>query len=427
MSNNKNARYFFKKIKKMEKNFMNVKSRLLNYISYHTTSDDSTGTSPSTKRQFDLAKELERELLELKLTKVTLSNDCYVYGFLPATNGYENFKSMAFIAHMDTAPDMSGKDINPQIIENYNGCDIHLVGTNDSILIKDFPHLKQMKGNTIITTDGTTLLGADDKAGIAEIMTALEEIIAKEIPHGDIWVAFTPDEEIGCGSDHFDLDYVKADFAYTVDGGYEGEIAYENFNAGAASFIITGRNVHPGEAKNIMINAASVACEIQSMLPSEQTPEHTEDREGFIHLTDISGDIGCAKLSYIIRDHDIEKYQYKLRYLENITEFMNLKYGKNIVNLHLEESYRNMLEIIEQHMDIIQLAQDAIISTGLSPISTPVRGGTDGARLSFMGLPCPNLGTGGYGFHGPYEHIAVESMETVVNILCYIASHPIEK
>lgn len=404
---------------------MNVKSRFLNYISYWTTSDEETGTSPSTRRQFDLAEVLKEELLSLGLEQVILDEHCYVYGLLPATEGYEAYQPMGFIAHMDTAPDMTGENVNPQIIENYDGGDILLPASKTKILVKDFPHLSSLSGKTLITTDGTTLLGADDKAGIAEIMTALEEIIQQKIPHGELWVAFTPDEEIGEGSEHFDFSRFKAAFAYTVDGDYEGEIAYENFNASSADFYITGKNVHPGEAKNIMINAASIACEIQSLLPEHQTPEHTEGREGFFHLTHISGDIGSAHLSYIVRDHDALLFDKKLNYLHKIEELMNQKYGKNTVRLEIKESYRNMLEIVEQNMSIIELAKEAISSAGLTPISTPVRGGTDGARLSFLGLPCPNLGTGGHAFHGPMEHIAVESMESVVSILCYIASHPL--
>lgn len=404
---------------------MSVQSRFLNYVSYYTTSDETTGTTPSTKRQFALAEVLKKELSDLGLEQVILDDYCYVYGLLPATKGYENHRPMGFIAHMDTAPDMTGENVKPQIIENYNGKDISLPNGKVTINVKDFPHLISLSGKTLITTDGNTLLGADDKAGIAEIMTALEEIISNNIPHGDLWIAFTPDEEIGEGSDHFDFEKFKADFAYTIDGDYEGEIAYENFNASSADFSITGKNVHPGEAKDIMINAAAIACEIQSLLPEHQTPEHTENREGFYHLTHISGDIGSAKLSYIIRDHDAELFSKKIAYLEQIESLMNSKYGIGTVHLKITESYRNMLEIIEKNMEIIDLAKEAISSMGLTPVSTPVRGGTDGARLSFEGLPCPNLGTGGHGFHGPMEHIAVESMKTVVKILCYIASHPL--
>lgn len=402
---------------------MNILPKFLNYLSYWTTSDETTGTTPSTERQFELAKVLKNELISLGVKDVVLDEHCYVYGLLPSTQGYPSEKSIGFISHMDTAPDMTGKDVKPNIIKDYDGKDILLPNGEVSILVNDFPHLTSLRGKTLITTDGNTLLGADDKAGIAEIMTAIEEITKRNLPHPDIYIAFTPDEEIGEGSDYFDLNKFKADFAYTVDGDYEGEISYENFNACSAVFTITGKNVHPGEAKNIMINAAAIACEIQSLLPAEQTPEHTEGREGFYHLTDISGDIGSAKLSYIVRDHDATLFQKKIDYLEKVRDLIQEKYGKETVSLKVTESYRNMAEVIEKHMEIIHLAEEAITSVGLTPVSTPVRGGTDGARLSFMGLPCPNLGTGGHGFHGPMEHISLESMETVVEIICYIASH----
>ena len=402
---------------------MNILPRFLNYVSYWTTSQESTGTTPSTSRQFDLARVLEQELISLGVKDVVLDEFCYVYGYLPATEGYPSRKSIGLISHMDTAPDMSGKDVKPNIIENYDGTDIILPNGKVSILVSDFPRLKSLKGKTLITADGNTLLGADDKAGIAEIITAVEEILKRNLPHPDIYIAFTPDEEIGEGSDHFDLNRFQADFAYTVDGDYEGEIAYENFNAASAEFTLKGKNVHPGEAKNIMVNAASIACEIQSLLPEHETPEHTEGREGFYHLTNISGDIGQAKLSYIVRDHNGDLFQKKLDYLEKVKEFISGKYGKDTVTLSIQESYRNMVEIIDNHMEIIRLAEEAITSVGLTPVSTPVRGGTDGARISFMGIPCPNLGTGGYGFHGPMEHIALESMETVVEIICHIVSH----
>lgn len=402
---------------------MNILPKFLNYLSYWTTSDETTGTTPSTERQFELAKVLKNELISLGVKDVVLDEHCYVYGLLPSTQGYPSEKSIGFISHMDTAPDMTGKDVKPNIIEDYDGKDILLPNGEVSILVSDFPHLTSLRGKTLITTDGNTLLGADDKAGIAEIMTAIEEITKRNLPHPDIYIAFTPDEEIGEGSDYFDLNKFKADFAYTVDGDYEGEISYENFNACSAVFTITGKNVHPGEAKNIMINAAAIACEIQSLLPAEQTPEHTEGREGFYHLTDISGDIGSAKLSYIVRDHDAALFQKKIDYLEKVRDLIQEKYGKETVSLKVTESYRNMAEVIEKHMEIIHLAEEAITSVGLTSVSTPVRGGTDGARLSFMGLPCPNLGTGGHGFHGPMEHISLEGMETVVEIICYIASH----
>lgn len=401
---------------------MNVQERFLKYVSYWTTSDEDNMENgnvriPSSNRQFDLGKVLEQELRDLGLEQVTLTDHCYVYGLLPATPGYENKKAVGFIAHMDTAPDFSGKDVKPQIINDYNGEDILLKGNNSYLKVSDFPTLKDLKGRTLITTDGTTLLGADDKAGLAEIITAMEEIIASGQPHGDIWVGFTPDEEVGCGANLFDLDYFKANFAYTLDGDYEGEVAYENFNAASASFSIKGVNVHPGEAKDIMVNAALVACEIQSMLPTEETPAHTEGREGFFHLTDMKGDVASAELSYIVRDHDKATFESRLNKLRTLEVEMNQKYGTGTVTLTITESYANMLEIIEQHPHVVDIAKKAISQTGLEPLSRPVRGGTDGARLSFMGLPCPNLGTGGYGFHGPYEHISVEGMNTAIQVV----------
>lgn len=396
---------------------MRVEDRFLKYVSYWTTSEDDAGVIPSTSRQFELAKVLEQELKDLGLDKVVLTDHCYVYGLLPATSGMEGKKAVGFISHMDTAPDFSGKDIKPQIISDYDGKDILLKGSNTYLTVKDFPNLTSLKGRTLITTDGTTLLGADDKAGVSEIVTAIEQIIESGMPHGDIWVGFTPDEEVGAGADLFDLDYFKADFAYTLDGDYEGEVAYENFNAAGAVFSVKGVNVHPGEAKDIMVNAALVACEIQSMLPPMETPSHTEDREGFYHLTDMSGDVASATLSYIIRDHDKAKFESRLATLKTIEKKINQKYGEGTVILSIHNSYSNMLEIIEKNQYVVDIARKAIEEVGLTPLSRPVRGGTDGARLSFMGLPCPNLGTGGYGFHGPYEHVSVEGMRTAIEIV----------
>lgn len=401
---------------------MKVQDRLLKYVAYWTTSDESGSVIPSSEREFALGRELKQELEDLGLSRVILTDHCYVYGLLPATSGMEDRKAISFIAHMDTAPDYSGENVKPQIIENYDGSDILLKGSNTYLKVSDFPTLETLTGRTLITTDGTTLLGADDKAGIAEIITALEQIITEGTPHGDIWIGFTPDEEIGAGADLFDLDYFKADFAYTVDGDYEGEVAYENFNAASADFIIHGVNVHPGEAKDIMVNAALLATEIVSRLPKAETPAHTEGREGFYHLTDMSGDVAFAKLSFIVRDHDKDIFESRLNLLRTIEVEMNQEYGAGTVELTITHSYENMLSVIEQHMDVIERAQNAIRESGLEPISRPVRGGTDGARLSFMGLPCPNLGTGGYGFHGPYEHISVEGMETAVRIIKSIAT-----
>lgn len=396
---------------------MRVEERLLKYVSYWTTSDEECRQIPSSERQFELGKVLEQELRDLGLEKVTLTDHCYVYGLLPATKGYAGKPAVGFISHMDTAPDFSGKDVKPQIIPDYDGNDVLLKGSGAYLKVSDFPTLKTLKGRTLITTDGTTLLGADDKAGVAEIMTAVEQIITEKIPHGDIWIGFTPDEEVGSGADLFDLDYFKAKFAYTVDGDYEGEVAYENFNAASASFEITGINVHPGEAKDIMINATLVGCEIASLLPENETPAHTEGREGFYHLTDFSGDIAHAKVNYIVRDHDKATFEKRLDTLRGIEKKMNEKYHADTVKLNIQHSYSNMLEVIEKNEYVVAIAKKAIKNVGLEPVSRPVRGGTDGARLSFMGLPCPNLGTGGYGFHGPFEHISVEGMDTAVSVI----------
>lgn len=396
---------------------MRVEERLLKYVSYWTTSDEECRQIPSSERQFELGKVLEQELHDLGLEKVTLTDHCYVYGLLPATKGYADKPAVGFISHMDTAPDFSGKDVKPQIIPDYDGNDVLLKGSGAYLKVSDFPTLKTLKGRTLITTDGTTLLGADDKAGVSEVMTAVEQIITEKIPHGDIWIGFTPDEEIGSGADLFDLDYFKARFAYTVDGDYEGEVAYENFNAASASFEINGVNVHPGEAKDIMINAALVGCEIASLLPENETPAHTEGREGFYHLTDFSGDIAHAKVNYIVRDHDKATFEKRLDTLRGIEKKINEKYHAGTVKLNIQHSYSNMLEVIEKNEYVVAIAKKAIKNVGLEPVSRPVRGGTDGARLSFMGLPCPNLGTGGYGFHGPFEHISVEGMDTAVSVI----------
>lgn len=406
---------------------MRVEERFLKYVSYWTTSCEDMEVIPSTKRQFDLGKELAKELQELGLSKVICDEHCYVYGLLPATQGYENTKAIGFIAHVDTAPSFSGENVKPVLIPDYDGKDVTLQATGDVIKVTDFPRLPSRAGQTLIVTDGTTLLGADDKAGVAEILTALEQIIKENIPHGDIWVGFTPDEEVGMGSHLFNLDYFKADYAYTVDGDYEGEIAYENFNAASAEFSVKGVNVHPGSAKDIMVNAAAIACEIQCMLPEAETPEHTEGREGFYHLDTMSGDVTSAKLHYIIRDHDADIFAKRMEFLKDVTTKINEKYGKDTVTLTLTESYRNMLEIMEENFFIVEKAKEAIQAVGLDPISTPVRGGTDGAQLSFKGLPCPNLGTGGDGFHGPLEHITVEAMETAVKIIIEIVKNPVSK
>ena len=401
-----------------------VVQRFLRYVSFETTSDEESEVCPSTSGQKVLAEAIVDEMLRMGIRDARMDENGYVYGSVP---GDADLPVIGLIAHMDTSSDASGKDIKAKIVE-YHGGDVCLNPEKDIWLREsDYPSLTRNRGKHLIVTDGTTLLGADDKAGIAEILTAIEEMIAEHIPHGDLWIGFTPDEEIGCGADLFDLNIFQADYAYTVDGDYEGEVAYENFNAASATFHIKGVNVHPGEAKDIMINAALVGCEIVSLLPTNETPSHTSGREGFYHLTDMSGDVASATLSFIIRDHDKTQFENRLQKLRDITTSLNQKYGTDTITLEIELSYENMLSVIENQMEIVNLAKQAISVEGLTPLSRPIRGGTDGARLSFMGLPCPNLGTGGYGFHGPYEHISVEAMQTAVRILKYIASHPIKK
>lgn len=394
---------------------MKAYERMLNYVKVWTTSDSSSETVPSTSRQFDLAKILVEEMKELGIEDAHVDDKCYVYGTLPATKGYEDKAKLGFIAHLDTSEDISGQNVNPQIIENYNGEDIVLGDSGRVIKVSDFPHLKGFKGRTLITTDGTTLLGADDKAGIAEIMTAIERIQKENIPHGKICIGFNPDEEIGTGAHNFDVEKFGADFAYTLDGWLEGQIEYENFNASSATFEIKGINVHPGSAKDIMVNSQLLAMEINSMLPKE-TPATTEGYEGFYHLMETTGSVEYSKLVYIVRDHDADKFAARNELLENIAKTMNEKYGEDVVTLTIKQQYRNMKEQIEPCMHLIDNAKKAIKSVGLEPTVDAIRGGTDGAQLSFKGLPCPNLGTGGAAYHGACEHISVEGMDKVVDI-----------
>lgn len=391
---------------------MKAYQRFLKYIAIHTTSDETAETTPSSARQFDLARVLGEELTALGCSNVTVDNKCYVYAEIPATDGFEDRVRLGFVAHMDTSPDFSGENVRPQIIENYNGGDVALASSGR--ILKGNPSLV---GRTLITTDGTTLLGADDKAGIAEIMTLAERILDSNRPHGKISIAFTPDEEIGCGADHFDVARFGADFAYTVDGGEEGELEYENFNACGARFEIKGVNVHPGSAKDFMINAALVAMEINAMLPTADIPAKTEGYEGFFHLTDMKGDCTEAQLDYIVRDHDFAMFEARKTILRHIEKTINEKYGAGTATLTVREQYRNMKEKIEPCMHLIENAKLAMERCGVTPRVQPIRGGTDGARLSYMGLPCPNLGTGGYDFHGPFEHITVEGMDKATDIL----------
>lgn len=396
---------------------MRAYERFLNYVKIHTTSDEDSQDTPSSKRQFDLGNLLVQELERLGVSDVRIDDKCYVYGKIPAVKGMEQVPALGFIAHMDTAPDYSGEHVMPQIINDYNGEDVNLGESGQVLSATTFPHLKKLKGRTLITSDGTTLLGADDKAGIAAIMTMAEEILNEKMPHGTICIGFTPDEEIGRGADHFDIENFGADFAYTVDGGAENEIEYENFNAACAAAAIRGLSVHPGSSKNTMINASLVAMEFNAMLPFGDTPRNTEGYEGFFHLCDMKGNVSEASLEYIIRDHDASMFEARLNTMRHIEKLLNEKYGSGTVTLTIQEQYRNMKEKIEPCMHLIENAKKAVLSIGLTPVTVPIRGGTDGARLSYMGLPCPNLGTGGYGFHGPFEHITAEGMDASVKIL----------
>ena len=396
---------------------MRAYERLLNYVKVWTTSDEESTTSPTTARQFDLAKMLVEEMKEMGIEDAMMDEYGYVYGHIPATPGYENRTAIGFIAHMDTAPDYSGENVNPQIIENYDGKDVVLGTSGRTLTVKDFPSLKNMTGKTLITTDGTTLLGADDKAGIAEIMTVAEELLKGDIPHGNVCLAFTTDEEVGSGACHMDLERFGAPYAYTVDGGPEGEIQFENFNAASGHVTIQGKGIHPGSAKGKMKNALLIAMEFQALLPAFENPMYTEGYEGFYHLDHMEGDVEGAQMAYIIRDHDREKFEQKKAFFEKAAEFLNAKYGAGTVTAVVKDSYYNMKEKIEPCMHLIDNAKKAVQQSGLNPKTVAIRGGTDGARLSFMGLPCPNLGTGGYAFHGPCEHITVEGMDYAVENL----------
>ena len=401
---------------------MKAYERLLEYVRFDTQSAEDTGTVPSTKKQLELCRALKDEMEELGMERIYMSDEGYVYGFIPASEGYENEPTMGLIAHVDTAPDFSGTDVRALLHQGYNGSDIKLGFSGLVLSASEFPDLKECLGHTIITTDGTTLLGADDKAGIAEILTACERIIKKGLPHCAISVCFTPDEEIGHGAELLDLERFMADFAFTLDGDAVNELSYETFNAASAKIVIKGVNVHPGSAKDIMVNASLVAMEINSMLPEEEIPAETEGYEGFFHLTDMSGSVEKAELKYIIRDHDADKLMRRCQLLSGAVELMNYKYGEDTARIELQSQYRNMAEILSKRMEIVNRATAAIEKAGLKPIIRPIRGGTDGAQLSFRGLPCPNLGTGGFGFHGPYEHISADNMEKAVQIILNLAA-----
>ena len=396
-----------------------VEERFLEYIKIDTKSDETTKVTPSTKGQLEFGKVLDSELKNLGLSDVKISNDGYIYATLDG-NLDKKVPTIGFIAHMDTAPDMDGKCVNPKIVENYDGKDINL---NDSVILSpEFsPELKGYIGQTLITTDGTTLLGADDKAGVSEIMTAVEYLINHpEIKHGDIKIAFTPDEEIGEGADHFDVEGFGADFAYTLDGGHIGELEYENFNAATATVLIKGTNVHPGYAKGKMVNSMMLAHEFISKLPLDEVPEKTEKYEGFSHLISMSGEVEETKLVFIIRDFFEDTYENRKERFVEIEKELNKKYGENRVTVEIKDSYKNMKEKVEPVMYIVDMAKKAMESANVTPLVKPIRGGTDGARLSFMGLPTPNIFTGGENFHGKYEYIPVESMRKAVDVILNI-------
>ncbi len=395
--------------------------RFLNYVAIDTKSEYDSPSFPSSKKQFELANLLVKELKELGLNDASVDENCYVMATLPS-NTDKAVPTIGFIAHMDTSPDMSGENVKPRIVESYDGRDIVLNKESNIVLSpKDFPELKKYIGKTLITTDGTTLLGADDKAGIAEIMAAIEYLVNNpEIKHGDIKVAFTPDEEVGSGADYFNVEKFNADFAYTVDGGELGELEYENFNAAGVKLVIKGRNVHPGTAKNKMINSIEIAMELNSMLPENQKPKYTEGYEGFFLLSSLNGDVEETKASYIIRDHFKDKFEEKKTLMQKVVDFLNAKYGEGTVHVEIKDQYYNMKEKIEPVMHIVDTAKKAMEELDITPIIKPVRGGTDGSRLSYMGLPCPNLFTGGHNYHGKYEFICAESMEKAVEVILKI-------
>ena len=391
--------------------------RLLRYAVINSTSHEDLEGTPTGEGEFELARLLATEMEALGMTDVFVDEHAYTYGFLSPTPGYELKKAIGFIAHLDTVDDCGGTDTHPQVIKNYDGNPIPL-GTSGRILDPQaFPHLKECLGKTILTTDGTSVLGADDKAGIAEIMTLCERLINDGIPHGKICVCFTPDEEIGHGAALLDLEQFGADLAYTVDGSVPGEIEYETFNAAAARLTAHGISVHPGDARGKMINAMKVIMEANAMLPDQEVPERTQDREGFYHLTGARGSVSEASADYILRDHDAAKIAERKQKMQEIARALNEKYGDGTVACVIKDQYRNMAEVMADYPEVIDAARKAIQASGLTPSSRPVRGGTDGAQLSFRGLPCPNLGTGGYAYHGFYEYAVAEEMDTCVEVL----------
>lgn len=402
-----------------------LKERFLKYVKIDTKSDMKSNTCPSTDKQFNLAKVLVEELKAIGMDSVELDDNGYIYATLEATT--DQGKTIGFIAHMDTAPSFSGKNVTPQIVESYDGTDIVLNREKDIVLEVDkFPELLAYVGQELITTDGTTLLGADDKAGIAEIITAIEYIIANDIPHGEIKIGFTPDEEIGRGADKFDVEKFNADYAYTIDGGEIGELEYENFNAASAHIHIHGTNVHPGSAKHKMKSSMRIGMALDQMLPEFERPEYTEDYEGFFHLLSMEGDVEKTKMHYIIRDHDKEKFEQKKEMISNAVAYLNNYYGEKTVELELKDSYYNMKEKIIDVFEIVEDVKTAMEELDIEPIIKPIRGGTDGSRLSYMGLPTPNIFTGGHNFHGKYEFIPTKSMEKAMELIVKVAENSVK-
>lgn len=398
----------------------NILERFLKYISYDTQSDENSETCPSTKKQFELANYVKDEMTKLGLKDVSLDKNCYLMGTLPA-NTDKKIPTIGFLAHFDTSPDMSGANIKPQIIENYKGGDIELKGTKLILSPSVFPELDHHIGHTLITTDGTTLLGADDKAGITEIITAIEYLISHpEIKHGNIKIGFTPDEEIGRGVDKFDVGKFNADFAYTMDGSGLGELEYENFNAAEAKLKINGRNVHPGYSKDKMLNAILIGMELNALLPVNQRPEFTQGYDGFFHIVKFEGTVENASFKYIIRDHNREKFEQKKVLIQDCVNLLNKRYGEGVVELTLKDQYFNMREQVEPVIHIVETAKQAMEELGIEPVIVPIRGGTDGARLSYMGLPCPNIFAGGLNFHGKFEYVSLDVMEKASQVILKI-------
>lgn len=396
-----------------------LKQRFLKYVSFHSTSIPFVEDFPSSKRQWNIAKYLFEELKSIGLEDVSIDDNAYVMGFLPSNIGHE-VPTIGFVSHFDTSPDFSGENVKPQIIENYDGGDIRL---NDKMVLSpnEFADLKQYKGQTIICTDGTTLLGADDKAGVAEIVTAMEYLIANpQIKHGKIAIGFTPDEEVGRGADFFPVEKFGAEWAYTMDGSEIGELEYENFNAAYAHIKFHGKSVHPGYAKGLMVNASTMAREFADGLPADEVPESTEGREGFSHMTQMKGNVSEAELQYIIRDHDMDHFIARKKLIEETVEEMQQKYGDDRIELDMGDQYFNMMEKVKEKFQSVEIAEQALKDVGVTPKVQPIRGGTDGARLSFMGLPCPNIFAGGHNFHGPYEYVPLESMQKATEVIVRI-------